>query len=44
MGENTIGILQEMGKVLRDDPEKAAEQNEADVGLIFFDILGLKMV
>ncbi len=44
MGENTIGIIQEMGKVLRDDPQKAAARNEEDTGLVFFDILALDMV
>lgn len=44
MGENAIGIIQELGKVLRDEPEKAAEHNEEDVGMVFFDILGLEMV
>ena len=44
MGENTIGVIQEMGKVLQDEPEKAAEQNPDDIGMIFFDILGMKVV
>ncbi|KAK9835829.1 hypothetical protein WJX74_008841 [Apatococcus lobatus] len=44
MGENAIGLIQEFGKVLRDDPDKAAAQNSDDQGMVFFDILGLYMV
>ena len=44
MGENAIGLIQEFGKVLRDEPDKAAAQEPDDQGMVFFDVLGLFMV
>ena len=44
MGENAIGLIQEFGKVLQDEPDKAAAQDPDDQGMVFFDVLGLFMV